>query len=90
MGDGNIALPVLSFVSRMGGVHQVGARTDTSGAVWERALRSDQLLHDLEHLRGSGLSLFVILTLGLPFTGGVSVKADAMRSVIAGFSYQNF
>lgn len=36
------------------------------------------------------LSLFVILTLDLPFTGGVSVKPDAMRSVIAGFSHQKF
>ena len=36
------------------------------------------------------LSSFVILTLDLPFTGGVSVKPDAMRSVIAGFSPQNF
>jgi hypothetical protein len=36
------------------------------------------------------LSLFVILTLDLPFTGGVSVKPDAMRSVIAGFPHQSF
>jgi hypothetical protein len=36
------------------------------------------------------LSLFVILTLDLPFTGGVSVKPDAMRSVMAGFSHQRF
>jgi hypothetical protein len=36
------------------------------------------------------LSLFVILTLDLPFTGGVSVKPNAMRSVIAEFSRQHF
>jgi heme/copper-type cytochrome/quinol oxidase subunit 2 len=36
------------------------------------------------------VSLFVILTLDLPFTGGIAVKPTAMRSVIAGFPHQTF
>ncbi len=36
------------------------------------------------------LSLFVILTLDLPYTGSVSVKPAAMQSVIAGFAHERF
>lgn len=36
------------------------------------------------------VSLFVILTLDLPFTGAIAVKPDAMRSVIASFPHQAF
>jgi hypothetical protein len=36
------------------------------------------------------LSLFVILTLNLPFTGGVALKPDALRAVIAQFPNYKF